>query len=70
MSLMNRKGQPQEIAVIVPILNAALNIKHVFLNIPEFVDDEIIAADGNSSDGTREEILRFRKNGGTIHGNS
>src|SRR3972149_2249217 len=60
MSLMNRNGQQQKITVIVPTLNEALNIKDVFLNIPEFVD-EIVVIDGNSSDGTRDEILKFRK---------
>ena len=60
MSLMNKIGQQLKTTAIVLKLNEALNIKDTFLNIPGFFD-EIIAADRNSSDGTRDEILRFRK---------
>ncbi len=60
MSLKDRYGYQKNISLVVPTLNEALNIKEVFSNIPEFVD-EVIVVDGNSTDGTRDEILRIRK---------
>ena len=60
MSLKDKYGYQKNISLVVPTLNEALNIKEVFSNIPEFVD-EIIVVDGNSTDGTRDEILKIRK---------
>lgn len=56
---MNQQGQEKKVSVIVPTLNEVLNIKEVFSNIPGFVD-EIVVVDGNSNDGTREEIVKYR----------
>jgi glycosyltransferase involved in cell wall biosynthesis len=53
-------NQEKKVSVIIPTLNEVQNIKHVFPYIPNFVD-EIIVIDGNSTDGTREEIMKFRK---------
>lgn len=54
-------GNLKRISVVIPTLNENGNIKHVFPNIPEYVD-EIIVIDGNSTDGTREEILKHKPN--------
>ncbi|MDO8725277.1 MAG: glycosyltransferase family 2 protein [Candidatus Methanoperedens sp.] len=50
----------KKISVVVPTMNESKNIKEVFPNIPDFVD-EIVVVDGNSTDGTREEIKKYRK---------
>lgn len=60
MSLANEHGQKNTISVIIPTLNEFSNVRHVFPYIPEFID-EIVVIDGGSTDGTIEEILRFRK---------
>lgn len=59
LSIVNKHGMEKKVSIVVPTLNEALNIRDVFLNIPEFVD-EIVVVDGNSSDGTREEIKKIR----------
>ncbi len=61
MSIMNKHGQVKSVSVVIPTLNEAANIKEVFPDIPEFVD-EIVVIDGDSADGTRDEILKFRSN--------
>ena len=50
----------KKVSVVMPTLNEVENIKHVFPDIPQWVD-EIIVIDGNSVDGTRDEILKYRK---------
>lgn len=60
MSVINDHGQKNTISLIVPTLNEFSNIKYVFPNIPDFID-EIIVIDGGSTDGTIEEIMKFRK---------
>jgi len=52
-------NQVKTISVVIPTLNEVENIKHVFPNIPDYID-EIVVIDGNSQDGTKEEILKFR----------
>lgn len=60
MSLINKYNEIKKISVVIPTMNESKNIKEVFPNIPEFVD-EIVVVDGNSNDGTREEIRKYRK---------
>lgn len=59
MTVVNKYGQERKVSVVIPTLNEAANIKEVFQIIPEFVD-EIVVIDGDSTDGTRDEILKFR----------
>lgn len=59
MSLINKYGMEKRISLVIPTLNECPNIKHVFSNIPEFID-EIVVVDGNSVDGTRDEINKYR----------
>lgn len=49
----------KRISVIIPTLNEAENIKYVFPNIPQFID-EVVVIDGGSVDGTIDEILKYR----------
>lgn len=50
----------KKISIVIPTLNEAPNIKYVFPGIPQFVD-EIIVIDGDSTDGTVDEILKYRQ---------
>lgn len=59
--LLDIHNQEKKISVIIPTLNEVSNIKYVFPFIPRFID-EIIVIDGDSIDGTREEILKYRSN--------
>ena len=60
MSVVNKYNQEKKISIIIPTLNEVLNIKEVFSNIPDYID-EIVVVDGNSTDGTIGEIMKFRK---------
>ncbi len=59
MSIVNKNGQKKKISLVIPTKNEVLNIKNVFSEIPDFVD-EVVVVDGDSIDGTREEIKKFR----------
>ncbi|NRQ40356.1 glycosyltransferase family 2 protein [Nonomuraea sp. NN258] len=49
------------VSVVVPAMNEAENLPHVFATIPQWVD-EIILVDGNSVDDTVEVAKRLRPN--------
>lgn len=60
MSISDVYNHEKRISIIIPTLNEAPNIKYVFPHIPQFID-EIIVIDGDSKDGTIDEILKYRK---------
>jgi glycosyltransferase involved in cell wall biosynthesis len=60
MSLINKYGKVKNVSLVIPTLNEESNIKEVFPYIPEFID-EVVVVDGNSTDRTRDEILKYRK---------
>lgn len=60
MCLEDIYGNNKTISVVIPTINERLNIKEVIPRLPKFID-EIIIIDGCSTDGTIEEIRRYRK---------
>ncbi len=60
MSLTNKYGEVKNVSLVIPTLNEESNIKEVFPYIPGFID-EVVVVDGNSTDRTRDEILKYRK---------
>lgn len=59
MTLKDKNGDIRTISVVIPTINECLNIKEVLPKLPEFID-EVIIVDGCSTDGTIEEIKRYR----------
>lgn len=51
--------QPPTVSVIIPALNEAENLEHVFSRLPGAVH-EVIVVDGHSTDGTLEVARRLR----------
>lgn len=57
MTLINKYDVERRVSIVIPIMNESPNIRHVFSNIPKYVD-EIVVVDANSTDGTRDEIMK------------
>ncbi|GLW12357.1 hypothetical protein Misp01_74850 [Microtetraspora sp. NBRC 13810] len=49
------------VSVVVPAMNEAENLPHVFATLPQWID-EIVLVDGNSTDDTVEVARRLRPN--------
>lgn len=59
-TIIDMHNDGKKVSIVIPTLNEVENIKHVFPNIPQYID-EILVIDGDSVDGTRDEILKYRK---------
>ena len=58
--LQTRSGTPRpRVSVIIPTLNEALNLPHVFAQLPADIH-EVIVVDGNSVDDTLAVTRRLR----------
>lgn len=60
MTLKDKNGDLRTISVVIPTINERLNIKEVLPKLPEFID-EVVIVDGCSTDGTIEEVRKYRK---------
>lgn len=60
MTLKDKNGDIKTVSVVMPTINECQNIKEVIPKLPEFVD-EIVVVDGCSTDGTIDEIRKYRK---------
>ncbi|PZG22679.1 glycosyltransferase family 2 protein [Nonomuraea aridisoli] len=56
---MNKQPFAASVSVIVPAMNEAENLPHVFATLPEWID-EVILVDGNSADDTVAVARRLR----------
>ncbi|MEV4072304.1 glycosyltransferase family 2 protein [Nonomuraea fuscirosea] len=56
---MNKQPFAASVSVIVPAMNEAENLPHVFATLPEWID-EVILVDGNSTDDTIAVARRLR----------
>jgi glycosyltransferase involved in cell wall biosynthesis len=54
------------VSVVIPTLNEAANLPHVFERLPEGLK-EVIVVDGNSTDGTVEAARRLRPDVRIVH---
>ena len=55
----SREETPKSVTVLVPVRNEKGNIEPAVTNLPRFCDDmEILFVEGNSKDGTYEEVER------------
>jgi glycosyltransferase involved in cell wall biosynthesis len=60
MTLKDNSGRIRTVSVVIPTINECQNIKEVIPKLPDFID-EIIIVDGCSTDGTVEEVIKYRK---------
>jgi glycosyltransferase involved in cell wall biosynthesis len=56
---MNKQPSAASVSVIVPAMNEAENLPHVFATLPDWID-EVILVDGNSTDDTVAVARRLR----------
>ncbi|TDD52610.1 glycosyltransferase family 2 protein [Nonomuraea terrae] len=56
---MNKQPFAASVSVIVPAMNEAENLPHVFATLPDWID-EVILVDGNSTDDTVAVARRLR----------
>jgi glycosyltransferase involved in cell wall biosynthesis len=56
---MNKQPFAASVSVIVPAMNEAANLPHVFATLPDWID-EVILVDGNSTDDTVAVARRLR----------
>ncbi|GAA3568807.1 hypothetical protein GCM10022419_057030 [Nonomuraea rosea] len=56
---MNKQPFAPSVSVIVPAMNEAENLPHVFATLPEWID-EVILVDGNSTDDTIAVARKLR----------
>ena len=59
MCLTDKYGNIKTVSIVIPTINECPNIKEVIPKLPKFID-EIIIVDGCSTDGTIEEIKKYR----------
>ena len=59
MCIRDKNGNMKTVSIVIPTINECENIKEVLPKLPSFID-EIIIVDGCSTDGTREEIKKYR----------
>jgi len=59
MAIIDIHGRKKSVSIVIPTLNEVSNIQYVFSNLPDFID-EIVVVDGQSKDGTIDEIRRIR----------
>lgn len=60
MCLKDKYGNIKTVSVVIPTINECLNIKEVIPKLPSFID-EVVIVDGCSTDGTIEEIKKYRR---------
>ncbi len=63
-----QNGVVETVSVIIPTLNEAENLEHVFARLPGWID-ELIIVDGGSTDNTEEVARTLRPDAKIVHQN-